>query len=79
MQNIPKNVMPKNNMPAPPRRLYDDCMVLNADKVPAWAGRRASKMRERYPVQNVEPVRGLALTAPVQPSIPSPLRGYQAL
>lgn len=67
----------KTPMPAPPRRLYDDCRVLNADEIPAWAGRRASKMRERYPVRNVEPVRGLALTAPIQPSIPSPLHPWQ--
>ena len=61
--------------PAPPHRLYTDKRVLHTGMAEdsALNGRRNNKMRERFPVaQRHEPVRGLNLVAPVQPSIPNP-------
>jgi len=66
----PKGIAPMP-MPLPPARLFDD-RRLRSELVtpePSWEARRASKMREHFPVKDSPPARGLTLTAPVQPSI----------
>ncbi len=65
--------MMDKNIPTPPSRLFDDKRLLNCPHAtPAIDARRENKMRERFPVRGHEPVRGLNLIAPVQPSIPNP-------
>ena len=69
--------------PPPPRRMVADRVLLKKredEMDPAWESRRASKMRERFPVGgNHQPLPGLNLVAPVQPSIcnPCPLNDNQ--
>lgn len=58
------------DIPTPPPRLMHDRRILNTNDTPEWESRRASKMRERFPVPSGETVRGVNLVAPVQPSLP---------
>ena len=60
----------EQTIPTPPKRLFDDRRVLNLHASPDWEPRRTNKMRERFYVRNHEPLPGVSLISPVQPSVP---------
>lgn len=67
----------EQDIPTPPKRLFDDRRLLNHQFLPDWERRRVNKMRERFYVRNHEPLPGASLIAPVQPSVPPSYRPGQ--
>lgn len=67
------------DIPTPPRRLFDDRRILNQRIPPDWEPRRANKMRERFYVRNHEPLPGSSLISPVHPSVPPSYRPEQTV
>ncbi len=65
-------MMRNDETPSPPSRLMNDMRILKENPGTAWEGRRTNKMRERTKVPDRQPVPGLSLVAPVQPSLSTP-------